>query len=71
MTELHSLESFQELYADLLALSEARLSNIEKLETQLVDHIKDFQALLDKKPQNEKSLTALTTGKCQSFRSCF
>jgi nuclear pore complex protein Nup205 len=62
MAELHNLESIQELHADLLALSESRLSNIEKLQTQLVDHIKDFKALLDKKIRNNQSREALSTG---------
>ncbi len=62
MAELNSLESLQALYADLLALSESRLSSIERLGAQLDAHIRDFKALLDKKPRNEQSRQSLATG---------
>lgn len=62
MAELNSLESLQALYADLLALSESRLSSIERLGAQLDAHIRDFKNLLDKKPRNEQSRQSLATG---------
>jgi nuclear pore complex protein Nup205 len=55
MSDLNSLESTQELHTDLLALSESRISNIERLELQLRAHAKDFRALLDKKARNTAS----------------
>lgn len=62
MTDLHNLESIQVLHADLKALSESRLSNIEKLEVQLEDHIRDFRAFLDKKVRCKQSRDTLDTG---------
>ncbi|KUJ09923.1 uncharacterized protein LY89DRAFT_689819 [Mollisia scopiformis] len=63
MSDPTNLESLQALYADLLALSEARLTSLERLETQLDAHVKDFQNLLDKKARNEQSRQTLATGK--------
>ncbi|PBP25297.1 nuclear pore complex subunit [Diplocarpon rosae] len=65
MAELSSLESLQALYTDLLALSESRLSSIERLGAQLDAHIKDFKNLLDKKPRSEQSRQSLATGKLE------
>lgn len=62
MSELHSLESLQALHADLLALSESRLLNVERLGIQLEAHIQDFRALLDKKARSEQSRKSLETG---------
>lgn len=62
MSELHSLESLQALHADLLALSESRLLNVERLGIQLEAHIQDFKALLDKKSRSEQSRKSLETG---------
>ncbi|KAG9245395.1 nucleoporin Nup186/Nup192/Nup205 [Calycina marina] len=55
MADSHSLESLQELHADLLAYSESRLLNVDRLESQLQAHVEAFKALLDKKPRNEQS----------------
>ncbi|OWP07075.1 hypothetical protein B2J93_6655 [Marssonina coronariae] len=63
MAEVSSLESLQDLYTDLLALSESRLSSIERLGAELDAHIKDFRNLLDKKPRNEQSRLSLAEGK--------
>jgi nuclear pore complex protein Nup205 len=62
MAELNSLESLESLYLDLHALSESRLSNVDRLEAQLNAHIEDFKKLLDKKPRNEESRKSLATG---------
>jgi len=62
MAELNSLESLQALYTDLLALSESRLSSVERLGAELDAHIQDFRNLLDNKPRNEKSRQSLATG---------
>jgi hypothetical protein len=62
MAELSSLESLQALYTDLLALSEKRLSSIERLGVEIEAHIRDFKNLLDKKPRNEQSRQSLGTG---------
>ena len=68
MSELHNLESLQALHADLLALSESRLSNVERLGIQLEAHIQDFKALLDKKGRNDQSRKSLATGKARQFK---
>jgi nuclear pore complex protein Nup205 len=62
MAELNSLESLQALYTDLLALSEKRLSSIERLGAEIDAHLRDFKNLLDKKPRNEQSRQSLATG---------
>jgi nuclear pore complex protein Nup205 len=62
MAELNSLENLQALYLDLLALSESRLSNVDRLEAQLNAHIEDFKNLLNKKPRNGQSRKSLSTG---------
>lgn len=62
MAELGSLESLQALYADLVALSETRLSSIERLAAELDAHRRDFKNLLDKKSRNEQSRRSLGTG---------
>ncbi|KAK0123636.1 hypothetical protein ONS95_008651 [Cadophora gregata] len=63
MADSNSLESLQALYADLLALSQSRLSSIERLGAQLDAHIRDFKNLLDKKPRSDQSRQSLATGK--------
>ena len=62
MSELTGLESLQALHTDLLALSESRLQDIQRLEAQLEAHIEDFRALLDKQSRNEASRKSLATG---------
>jgi nuclear pore complex protein Nup205 len=69
MTETSSLESLQALHADLLALSESRLLNIERLGNQLDAHIQDFRALLDQKPRSEQSRQKLATGNAEGHTS--
>lgn len=63
MAETSSLESLQALHADLLALSEERLCNVERLEVQLEAHMKDFKQLLEKKLRSEESRKKLSSGK--------
>jgi nuclear pore complex protein Nup205 len=62
MAELNSLESLQALYTDLLALSEKRLSSIERLGAEIEAHLRDLRNLLDKKPRNEQSRQSLAAG---------
>ncbi len=66
MSELGSLESLQALYTDLLALSEDRLSNLDRLGSELDAHIQDFKNLLDKKARNDESRKILATGMAAS-----
>ena len=60
---MSELEGLQALYTDLLALSEARLSSIDRLGAQLDAHIQEFRGLLDKKARNEQSRQKLASGK--------
>ena len=60
--ESHGFESLQELHADLVALSESRLSNVDRLAMQLEEHLHVFRALLDKKPRNEQSRKVVQPG---------
>jgi nuclear pore complex protein Nup205 len=62
MAEMNSLESLQALHTDLVALTESRLLNVERLGMQLEAHIQDFRALLDRKFRNEQSRQKLATG---------
>ncbi len=62
MAELHSLEGLESLYADLVALSENKLSSLERLGVGLDAHLGDFKNLLDKKPRNEQSRKSLANG---------
>lgn len=66
--QFNSLESFEALHNDLLALSESRFSNLARLHAQLEGHIEAFRALLDKKGRNDQSRRSLATGKyCMYF----
>ncbi|TVY45708.1 Nucleoporin [Lachnellula occidentalis] len=62
MAALNSLESFQALYADLVDLSEGKLSDEERLQLQIEAHIPAFTSLLDKRTRNEESRKSLATG---------
>lgn len=64
------MESLQALHADLVALYEKRLSNIERLGFQLENHIEAFKALLDKKPRSEPSRQTLAKGIVDQFAFC-
>lgn len=62
MADLNSPESFKALYADLVDLSEAKLSDPERLQLQIEAHIPAFKSLLDKRTRNEESRKSLATG---------
>jgi nuclear pore complex protein Nup205 len=62
MADLNSLESFKALHADLVALSEAKLSDPDRLQAQIEAHIPAFRSLLDKRPRNEDSRKSMATG---------
>ncbi|KAI9851517.1 MAG: hypothetical protein M1838_003471 [Thelocarpon superellum] len=58
-----SLGGIQGLYQDLVAVSESRLSSVERLVSELEATIADFKKLVDKAPKNDKSRQALNAGK--------
>lgn len=62
MADTDSLEALQGLHRDLLALSEARLPNIGRLEVELFARVDEFKKLLDKPRKNDKSREALKSG---------
>ncbi|KAL1628628.1 hypothetical protein SLS56_005737 [Neofusicoccum ribis] len=59
MADTDSLEALQGLHRDLLALSEARLPNIERLWAELLARVDEFKKLLDKPRKNDRSREAL------------
>jgi len=69
--ESHTLESLQALHADLVALSESRLSNVDRLAGQLDEHVHVFRALLDKKPRSEQSRKVVQPGEGQPQTGIF
>lgn len=62
MEEDDTLTRLQGLQADLVAFSESRLANLERLWTELEGSIADFRKLLDKQQKNDKSRQALKAG---------
>ena len=56
------LESLRSLQRDLLDFSESRLTNIDRLLSDLDAHIQAFRNLLDKPAKSEASRRTLGTG---------
>ncbi|KAF7955888.1 hypothetical protein EAE96_004810 [Botrytis aclada] len=55
-----SLNEIQALHSDLLALSNSRLSNLDRLAIELEAHITAFRNLLNQKNRNEQSRQKIT-----------
>ncbi|KAK6594639.1 nuclear pore complex subunit [Botrytis cinerea] len=55
-----SLNEIQALHSDLLALSNSRLSNLDRLAVELEAHITAFRNLLNQKNRNEQSRQSIT-----------
>lgn len=62
MDQIDSLTRLQGLQADLVAFSESRLLNVDRLWTELEDSIADFRKLLDRQNKNDRSRQALKAG---------
>jgi nuclear pore complex protein Nup205 len=62
MSAYGSLEGLQSLHRDLVALSESRLPNVERLWTQLQSRVEEFRVLLEKPPKNDTSRQSLSKG---------
>ncbi|EDO00752.1 hypothetical protein SS1G_03225 [Sclerotinia sclerotiorum 1980 UF-70] len=60
-----SLNEIQALHSDLLALSNSRLSNLERLAIELDAHIAAFRNLLNHKSRNEQSRKSIEEGKVE------
>lgn len=71
MDEDDTLTRLQGLQADLVAISESRLANVNRLWVELEGSIADFRKLLDQQHKNDKSRQALKLGmfKCAHFHS--
>lgn len=63
MTDPDSLDGLRGLHQDLLALSEARLTNVERLWIELESRVEEFRKLLDKPGKNEMSRQTVLAGK--------
>ncbi|KAK4165342.1 nucleoporin Nup186/Nup192/Nup205 [Cladorrhinum sp. PSN259] len=63
MSELRPLEGLQALHAELVAVRQHRLDNLQTLEALLEAHTEAFQKLLDKPPRNSANRTSLGTNK--------
>lgn len=61
-TDPESMDGINNLHRDLLALSEARLANVDRLWSELEARIAEFKNFLDKPKRNEKSRQALLSG---------
>ncbi|KAI5243890.1 hypothetical protein E4T43_03989 [Aureobasidium subglaciale] len=59
MDQNDSLARLQGLQADLVAFSESRLPNVDRLWSELQDSLADFRKLLDRQNKNDKSRQAL------------
>jgi nuclear pore complex protein Nup205 len=68
MDEYDSLTRLQGLQADLVAFSESRLPNVDRLWTELEDSIADFRKLLDRQNKSDSSRQKLKSG--ELLRPC-
>ena len=57
-----SLEGLRAIHQDLVALSENRLANVEKLWADLEARIEEFRKLLDKPEKSDPSRKVLSSG---------
>jgi hypothetical protein len=65
---MDSLERLQGLHADLLAFSETRLANIDRLWQELEGSVQDFRTLLDRPSPSAADREAYNNGMCS--REC-
>lgn len=66
MAEEDGLLALQGLHSDLVAFSENRLQDIERLVNELDSRIEEFRALLDKKGKADASRKQLQDGMYRS-----
>lgn len=60
MAQVDSLDALQGLHQDLLAFSDNRLNDIDRLVGELRNRIDEFRALLDHKRKNDQSRRQLS-----------
>ena len=63
---MDSLASLRELYEDLVAFSESRLANIDRLWLELESSIEGFRKLLDKSTKKDLSRQSVSSGRPNS-----
>lgn len=63
---MESLERLRELYDDLLAFSETRLANVDRLWLELEASVQQFRKLLDNSAKSNASRDLLTSGRMMS-----
>lgn len=68
MEQDDSLERLQQTHRDLVALSESRLPNLDRLVAELEASIDDFRRLLDKDKKQDSSRQVLKSSMCWKFR---
>ena len=59
---MESLERLRDLYEDLLAFSETRLANVERLWLELESSVQEFRTLLEKPAKSNASRQSLASG---------
>ena len=64
---MESLERLRDLYQDLLAFSESRLANVDRLWQELEASVQEFRLLLDKPGKTSASRQTLSSGMLVSF----
>jgi nuclear pore complex protein Nup205 len=67
---MDSLERLQGLHADLVAFTETRLPNIDRLWQELEESIQDFKNLLDKSAPASSDRDAYNQGGLPRFYAC-
>ncbi|KAH0547601.1 hypothetical protein FGG08_000326 [Glutinoglossum americanum] len=65
MGDKYDISGLQNLHRDLLALSESRLPNLERLWVELEDQLEELKKFLDKTPKNAKHRQMVSSGKIQ------
>lgn len=68
MAEEDGLLALQDLHSDLLAFSENRLQDIERLVNELDTQIEEFRTLLDKNGKGDASRKRLNEGTLEMRR---
>ena len=64
ISPMDTLQRLQDLHRDLLAFSESRLANVDRLWLELETSVQEFRQLLDKKSKLNASRTTVRSGPC-------
>jgi nuclear pore complex protein Nup205 len=63
MEDKYDIGRLQSLHRDLLALSESRLTNLERLWVELEDRLEELKKLLDKPSKNVQHRQMVSSGR--------